>query len=86
MQNSEITIDNVNDDTSEYTLFARSNIEFSRLAEKSDLRSFWKFYPNDLHASIPLPSIMDGLISIFSWYQMENTAIEFMDILHQPGK
>ena len=33
----------------------------------------WKFYPNDIHGTIPLPSIMDGLISIFEWYQMENT-------------
>ena len=34
--------------------------------------SKWKFYPRDLHGTIPFPSIMDGLISIFQWYQMEN--------------
>jgi tetratricopeptide (TPR) repeat protein len=33
----------------------------------------WKFYPNDLHGTISFPSIMDGLISVFKWYQMENT-------------
>jgi hypothetical protein len=33
----------------------------------------WKFYPGDIHGTIPFPSIMDGLISLFEWYQWENT-------------
>ncbi|AZQ64607.1 esterase [Flammeovirga pectinis] len=77
MQNSEITIDNVMQDTTDYTLFPRSNIAFSKLARenaKNGLLFEWKFYPNDLHGTIPFPSIMDGLKSFFEWYQMENTA------------
>lgn len=31
------------------------------------------FYPRDLHGTIALPSIMDGMIATFNWYQMENT-------------
>lgn len=76
MQNSSITIDNVMQDSSDYTLFARSNIEFSNLVEKNaqnGLTFNWKFYPNDLHGTVPFPSIMDGLISNFTWFQMENT-------------
>lgn len=76
MQNSDIDINNVMQDTTEYTLFARSNIEFSKLAEnnkQSGLNIQWKFYQQDLHGSIPLPSILDGLIYLFEWYQMENT-------------
>ena len=76
MQNSKITIDNVMEDTSNFTLFARSNITFSNLVKKYDtngLTYHWKFYPKDLHGTIPFPSIMDGLITIFEWYQMENT-------------
>ncbi len=76
MQNSEITIDNVMQDPTEYTLFPRSNIAFSKLAQenaKNGLLCEWKFYPNDIHGTIPFPSIMDGLISLFKWYQMENT-------------
>ncbi|BDD03617.1 alpha/beta hydrolase-fold protein [Aureibacter tunicatorum] len=76
MQNSSITIDNVMEDQSEFTLFARSNIETSEFIKSLDnngLSYEWKFYPNDLHGTVQLPSIMDGLISIFSWYQMENT-------------
>jgi predicted alpha/beta superfamily hydrolase len=78
MQNSEITIDNVMKDSTEYTIFPRSNIAFSKLAKenaKNGLLFEWKFYPNDIHGTIPFPSIMDGLVSLFEWYQMENTDI-----------
>ena len=76
MRNSKITLDNVMQDTTEFTLFARSNIAFSnelRQNAKNGLSFEWKFYPRDLHGTIPFPSIMDGLISLFEWYQMENT-------------
>jgi len=76
MQNSQITIDNVMSDTTDYTLFPRSNIAFSNMAKENadnGLTFEWKFYPNDLHGTIPFPSIMDGMISLFKWYQMEKT-------------
>jgi hypothetical protein len=75
MQDNTITIDNVMEDSSDYTLFARSNIAFSNMIKqnsKNGLSFGWKFYPRDLHGTIPLPSIMDGLISLFEWFQMEN--------------
>ncbi|SNR56615.1 alpha/beta hydrolase-fold protein [Lutibacter flavus] len=76
MQNQQVTIENVMQDTSEYTLFARSNITFSNIVKqnkKNELAFEWKFYPRDLHGTIPFPSIMDGLIFDFEWYQWENT-------------
>ena len=76
MADSNITIDNVMKDTTDFTLFARSNIELSKIAEanKSNGLNFqWKFYPNDLHGTVPLPSIMDGMLNLFAWYQMEDT-------------
>jgi tetratricopeptide (TPR) repeat protein len=76
MQNSNITINNVMQDSSEYTLSARSNIEFFKFAESNKQDKFnikWKFYKNDLHGTVPLPSILDGLVYFFEWYQMENT-------------
>lgn len=76
MQNPKVTKDNVMQDTSDFTLFARSNITFSNMVKqnnKNGLAFEWKFYPRDLHGTISLPSIMDGLISIFEWFQMENT-------------
>ena len=76
MQNSQITINNVMQDSTDFTLFARSNISFRNLLQDNaaaGLAFEWKFYPNDIHGTVPLPSIMDGMISIFKWYQMENT-------------
>jgi len=77
MQNSKITLDNVMQDTTDFSLFTRSNIAFSNLirqnAKKNGLVFDWKFYPGDIHGTIPFPSIMDGLLSLFKWYQMENT-------------
>ena len=76
MRDSKVTIDNVMQDTTEFTLFARSNIAFSNVLRKNvknGLSFDWEFYSRDLHGTIPFPSIMDGLISLFQWYQMENT-------------
>lgn len=76
LQDSGITIDNVMQDASDYTLSARSNIGLSQFIEKNEsigLNYEWQFYANDLHGTIPQPSIKDGLISLFEWYQMENT-------------
>jgi len=75
-QNPQVTIDNVMQDTSDITLFARSNITFSNIVKQSkenELAFEWKFYPKDIHGTIPFPSIMDGLIFDFEWYQWENT-------------
>ncbi|MEZ4782197.1 MAG: alpha/beta hydrolase-fold protein [Flavobacteriaceae bacterium] len=82
MQNKSITIENVMQDTSDYTLFTRSNLMFSNFMEQnkpSGLTYKWQFYPNDLHGTISQPSIRDGLIALFKWYQMENT-----DIINNP--
>lgn len=76
MQNPKITIQNVMQDMSDFTLFARSNIAFSSMVKQNDKNGLayeWKFYPKDLHGTIPFPSIMDGLIFDFEWFQMENT-------------
>ncbi|WP_460219532.1 alpha/beta hydrolase-fold protein [Psychroserpens sp. MEBiC05023] len=76
MQNPNVTIDNVMQDSSDFTLFARSNIAFSDMIKQNKnngLAFKWQFYPRDLHGTIPFPSIMDGLIFDFEWYQMENT-------------
>lgn len=76
MQDPDITIDNVMADTTDFTLFSRSNIEFSNLVNQnnqSGLALTWEFFPNDLHGTIPLPSMRNGLIYIFTWFQMEKT-------------
>lgn len=93
-QKPEITIDNVMDDVSEFTLFARSTIafaEFCRVYSDQGLDFDWEIFPNDLHGTVPLPSLRNGMISIFEWFQMEKTELfnipetptsELLDILN----
>ncbi len=75
MQKEEITLDNIMQDTSEYTLFARSIIEFSEFTKsqkQNDLNFSWSAYKNDIHGTVPLPSMRDGLIFLFEWYQLQS--------------
>jgi len=75
MQKSEMTLNEIKKDTTDFTLFSRSNIAFSEVLnqnKQNELAFEWKYYPRDLHGTIPFPSIMDGLISVFEWYQTEN--------------
>lgn len=76
MWDERVTIDNVMEDTSEFTLFARSIIEFSNLVRSSQkqhgLNFLWNVYPEDLHGTVPLPSIRDGLIFCFKWFQFKS--------------
>ncbi|MDF1698689.1 MAG: alpha/beta hydrolase-fold protein [Saprospiraceae bacterium] len=72
MFDEKITLENIMTDTSEFTLFARSIIDFSNFVEsrtESGLNFSWKIYPEDLHGTVPLPSMRDGLIFLFKWYQ-----------------
>ncbi|WP_445711998.1 alpha/beta hydrolase-fold protein [Flavobacterium sp.] len=72
---SGVPLNEIKKDTTDLTLFSRSNIAFSEILNKNkqnQLAFEWKFYQRDLHGTIPFPSIMDGLISVFEWYQTEN--------------
>ena len=74
MWNEEITMENIMKDSSEFTLFARSIIDFSTFAtsqQKSGLNFSWKVYNEDLHGTVPLPTIRDGLVFLFKWYQFK---------------
>ncbi|MDO6745139.1 alpha/beta hydrolase-fold protein [Tenacibaculum soleae] len=74
MKRNDITIANIIKDKSEYTLFGRSNLKFSELASTNKIRGIkttWKFYKNEFHGTISFPSIKDGLVSFFDWYQIK---------------
>ncbi len=75
MWDEEITLENIMDDASEFTLFARSIIDFSAFAtsqNQSGLIFSWKVYNEDLHGTVPLPTMRDGLIFLFKWYQFKS--------------
>lgn len=75
MQDPTINMDNLLQDTSDFTLFSRSNVLLSNLLKEKGkgLKSYWKHYPNDIHGTVPLPSMLDGMLALFQWYQMEQT-------------
>ena len=76
MWNEGVTIDNVMKDTTEFTLFPRSIVEFTNLVSlntiDNGLNFNWKVYPEDLHGTVPLPAMQDGLVSVFNWFQFKN--------------
>lgn len=98
MWDESITMENVMEDDSEFTLFARSIIDFSTFAtsqKHSGLNFSWKVYEEDLHGTVPLPSIRDGLVFLFKWYQFkspqkynnpETTVEELAKLLKQQGE
>ncbi|SDS50886.1 hypothetical protein SAMN04515667_2333 [Formosa sp. Hel1_31_208] len=74
MQDASVTIDNLMEDTSEFSLFARSILEFSQYAsaqQQNKLNVVYKVYPEDLHGTVPLPAMRDGLVSLFQWFQFK---------------
>lgn len=74
MFDERITLENIMADTSEFTLFARSIIDFSTFAEsqkQNELNFSWKVYHEDLHGTVTLPSMRDGLVFLFKWYQFK---------------
>ena len=75
MWDEEITMENIMIDSSEFTLFARSIIEFSTFAEsqkQNGLNFSWNVYHEDLHGTVPLPSMRDGLVFLFKWFQFQS--------------
>jgi predicted alpha/beta superfamily hydrolase len=75
MQDESVTIENLMEDASEFSLFARSIVDFSLVAEsqkQNELNFDWKIYPEDLHGTVPLPSMQDGLVFLFNWYQFKH--------------
>ena len=77
MFDEKINLDNVMQDTSEYTLFGRSIIEFSNFASEqpqNELNFTYKYYPADYHWTVSLPTMTDGLVKQFEWYQLKSAA------------
>lgn len=74
MKDESVTLENIMEDTSEYTLFARSILEFKALLNEhpeSGIDHLQKIYPEDIHGSILLPSMIDGLKFVYSWYPLK---------------
>jgi len=75
-QDTTVTLANVHEDDSWPTEFPRAilqTIDQLEALAPAGLRVRHQFFERDLHGTVPLPSLMEGLIALFDWYQMENT-------------
>lgn len=70
-----MSIDEVMRDTTEFSLGVRSRLAFAQAAEAADasgLRFSWGFYEKDIHGSVPLISMRDGLMFLYDWWELKN--------------
>ncbi|BDS10270.1 alpha/beta hydrolase-fold protein [Aureispira anguillae] len=73
--NANLNLYNLMMDTTEFSLPERSSFDLIHHIEKqkkTDLRFYWKYYDHQIHGTVPLISIYDGLRTMFSWYQLEH--------------
>ena len=76
MQDTSVTLENVREDDSWPTEFPRAilkTVDQLEALAPTGLRVGFQFFERDLHGTVPLPSLMEGLIALFDWYQMEGT-------------
>lgn len=73
------TLETVLKSNSENTLVSRSKLQFvfaaEKETEKNHLNISWKYYPDDIHGTVPLPSMIDGMKWLFDWYQLKDAAV-----------
>ena len=75
MQDESVTIENVINDESEFSQFSRTIIDFLEFAisqKQNKLNFNWKVYPEDIHGTVPLPAMIDGLVTMFKWFQFKS--------------
>lgn len=67
----DLDLETVTQDTTEFSLAMRSHLEFVRFLDSgnaSNLNFAWKHHANEIHGTVPLISIFDGLRFLFDWY------------------
>lgn len=70
-----LTLNDVMHDTTDFSLGIRSMLEFVHTAEakkSNGLRFAWRYYPQDIHGSVPLISMRDGLIVLYDWWELKS--------------
>ncbi|MDW3195532.1 MAG: alpha/beta hydrolase-fold protein [Cytophagales bacterium] len=72
-----IGIDEVLKTESPHSLLARSTLTFCNAIEYKHFENFrfrWKYYPEDIHGSVPLSTMIDALRFSFAWYQLKDAS------------
>ena len=66
----DMDIKEVVDDRSEMSLDIRSNLEFANFLDLENDKSLdfaWNYFENEIHGTVPLISMLEGLKHIFRW-------------------
>jgi uncharacterized protein len=74
----QLTIDDVSSDTTEFSLGVRSALQFVKQFEvdpPQGLRFAWKFYEEDIHGSIPLVGMRDGLVFLYDFWRLKTPSL-----------
>jgi len=74
----QLTIDNVSSDTTEFSLGVRSTLQFVNQLEQDPpqgLHFGWKFYEEDIHGSIPLVGMRDGLVFLYDFWRLKTPSL-----------
>ncbi len=74
-----VGIEEVRHSKSDFSILARSILSFVQISE-SYIKTTWEYYPDEIHSTVPYPSIRDGLCAQFQWYRLEN-----VDLINNPG-
>ena len=73
-----MTVGKVVRDTTDFSLGIRSILAFTEAAEnhpENGLRFSWGFYEQDIHGSVPLVSMRDGLVFLYDWWELKHPAL-----------
>ena len=74
----QLTVDDVASDTTEFSLGIRSLLTFARTLDAFPpvgLRFEWEFYPKDIHGSVPLAGMRDGLIFLYDAWELKRPSM-----------
>lgn len=74
----DMDIKEVVDDRSEMSLDIRSNLEFANFLDLENDKSLdfaWNYFENEIHGTVPLISMLEGLKHIFRWYPIKSPYI-----------
>ncbi|HAY36349.1 MAG: alpha/beta hydrolase-fold protein [Rhodothermales bacterium] len=72
-----LTFETVDSDSSRFSLGVRSAKKFVEVQEKlhNDLSFASKFYDQDIHGSIPLVGMRDGLVDIYDFWELKRPSL-----------
>ena len=74
----ELTVETVSADTTEFSLEIRSSLEFVRRMKQDTppgLRFDWAFYETDIHGSVPLLGMRDGLVFLYDFWELKKPSV-----------